>query len=188
MATRASCTPPSSTPPPPLAALGDARELHAAALDLPLASPFPAYRGLPDDLLQERIEAVRRRLGPRLVILGHHYQQDGVIAHADFQGDSYQLSRSAAERDECEAIAFCGVHFMAETADILANRPDKVAARGGRRVTVVLPDLAAGCSMADMAAITYFKASGVLPHRRIYKHYIFVCDPAGAQYRVPLVT
>jgi quinolinate synthase len=93
-------------------------------------------------------------MGRRLVILGHHYQQDGVIAHADFQGDSYQLSRSAAERDECEAIAFCGVHFMAETADILANRPDKVAARGGRRVTVVLPDLAAGCSMADMAAIT----------------------------------
>ena len=116
--------------------------------------PLAAYRGLGDAVLSERIEAVRRRMGPRLVILGHHYQQDGVIAHADFQGDSYQLSRSAAERDECEAIAFCGVHFMAETADILANRPDKVAARGGRRVTVVLPDLAAGCSMADMAAIT----------------------------------
>jgi quinolinate synthase len=118
-----------------------------------LASPFPAYRGLDDSLLSERIEAVRRRLGSRLVILGHHYQQDGVIAHADLQGDSYQLSKSAAERADCEAIVFCGVHFMAETADILANRPDKVAARGGRRVTVVLPDMAAGCSMADMAAI-----------------------------------
>jgi hypothetical protein len=92
-------------------------------------------------------------MGPRLVILGHHYQQDGVIAHADLQGDSYQLSKSAAERQACEAIAFCGVHFMAETADILVNRPEKVAARGGRRVTVVLPDMAAGCSMADMAAI-----------------------------------
>ena len=92
-------------------------------------------------------------MGSRLVILGHHYQQDGVIDHADFQGDSYQLSRSAAERAGCEAIAFCGVHFMAETADILANRPDRVAARGGRRVAVVLPDMAAGCSMADMAAI-----------------------------------
>jgi quinolinate synthase len=92
-------------------------------------------------------------MGPRLVILGHHYQQDGVIAHADLQGDSYQLSRSAAERADCEAIAFCGVHFMAETADILANRPEKLALRGGRRVTVVLPDMAAGCSMADMAAI-----------------------------------
>ena len=91
-------------------------------------------------------------MGPRLVILGHHYQQDGVIAHADLQGDSYQLSKSAAERDGCEAIAFCGVHFMAETADILVNRPEKVAARG-RRVAVVLPDMAAGCSMADMAGI-----------------------------------
>jgi quinolinate synthase len=125
----------------------------APAIDVPLASPFPAYRSLPDELLQERIEAVRRRMGPRLVILGHHYQQDGVIAHADLKGDSYQLSRSAAEREACEAIVFCGVHFMAETADILANRPEQVAARGGRRVTVVLPDMAAGCSMADMAAI-----------------------------------
>ena len=119
----------------------------------PLPGPFTDYRPLSDAELAARIEGVRQRMGRRLVILGHHYQQDGVIAHADFQGDSYQLSRSAAERDECEAIAFCGVHFMAETADILANRPDKVAARGGRRVAVVLPDLAAGCSMADMAAI-----------------------------------
>jgi len=118
-----------------------------------LAAPFPAYRGLDDALLSERIEAVRRRMGSRLVILGHHYQQDGVIAHADLQGDSYQLSKNAAERADCEAIVFCGVHFMAETADILANRPEKVAARDGRRVTVVLPDMAAGCSMADMAAI-----------------------------------
>ena len=119
----------------------------------PLPGPFTDYRPLSDAELAARIEGVRQRMGRRLVILGHHYQQDGVITHADFQGDSYQLSRSAAERDECEAIAFCGVHFMAETADILANRPDKVAARGGRRVSVVLPDLAAGCSMADMAAI-----------------------------------
>lgn len=118
-----------------------------------LAGPLSAYRGLADSLLAERIEAVRRRMGDRLVILGHHYQQDGVIAHADLQGDSYQLSKSAAERETCEAIAFCGVHFMAETADILVNRPEQVAARGGRRVTVVLPDMAAGCSMADMAAI-----------------------------------
>ena len=126
--------------------------MPSAVADLPLASPFPAYRGLDDAVLSERIEAVRQRMGPRLVILGHHYQQDGVIAHADLQGDSYQLSKSAAERDGCEAIAFCGVHFMAETADILVNRPEKVAARG-RRVAVVLPDMAAGCSMADMAGI-----------------------------------
>jgi quinolinate synthase len=127
--------------------------MSIAAPDLPLASPFAAYRGLDDALLAGRIEAVRRRMGPRLVILGHHYQQDGVIAHADFQGDSLQLSQAAAGRSDCEAIAFCGVHFMAETADIVANTPAKVAARGGRRVTVVLPDMAAGCSMADMAAI-----------------------------------
>jgi len=120
----------------------------------PAPGSFADYRPLPDAELAARIEGVRQRMGRRLVILGHHYQQDGVITHADFQGDSYQLSRSASERDDCEAIAFCGVHFMAETADILANRPEKVAARGGRRVTVVLPDLAAGCSMADMAAIT----------------------------------
>ena len=127
--------------------------MSSTAAAPPLPGPFTDYRPLSDAELAARIEGVRQRMGRRLVILGHHYQQDGVIAHADFQGDSYQLSRSAAERDECEAIAFCGVHFMAETADILANRPDKVAARGGRRVAVVLPDLAAGCSMADMAAI-----------------------------------
>ena len=116
-------------------------------------SPLPVYRELDDRELADRIEAVRQRMGPRLLILGHHYQQDGVIAHADLRGDSYQLSKMAAERADCEAIAFCGVHFMAETADILVNRPEQVASRAGRRVTVVLPDLAAGCSMADMAAI-----------------------------------
>jgi quinolinate synthase len=127
--------------------------MATTAADIQPAGPLAAYRGLEDAILDARIEAVRRRMGPRLVILGHHYQQDGVIAHADLQGDSYQLSKSAAEREGCEAIAFCGVHFMAETADILVNRPEKVAARGGRRVAVVLPDMAAGCSMADMAGI-----------------------------------
>ncbi len=123
------------------------------ATELAPGSPFPAYRELDDRTLADRIEAVRRRLGRRLLILGHHYQQDAVIAHADLRGDSYQLSKLAAERADCEAIVFCGVHFMAETADMLVNRPEQVASRGGRRVTVVLPDLAAGCSMADMAAI-----------------------------------
>lgn len=110
------------------------------------------YRALEDDALNERIAAARRQLGERLLILGHHYQQDPVIAHADLRGDSLQLSQLAAERD-CDYIVFCGVHFMAETADIVANRPDRLAARSGRRVEVILPDLAAGCSMADMAAI-----------------------------------
>jgi quinolinate synthase len=107
---------------------------------------------LDNETLNERIRKAKQQLGSRLLILGHHYQQDEVIEHADLRGDSLQLSQMAAERD-CDYIVFCGVHFMAETADIVANRPEKLEARGNKRVTVVLPDLAAGCSMADMAAI-----------------------------------
>jgi quinolinate synthase len=110
------------------------------------------FRGLDDGALDERIRAAKETLGQRLLILGHHYQQDQVIAHADLRGDSLQLSQLAAERD-CDFIVFCGVHFMAETADIVANRPKRLEQRNGRRVEVILPDLAAGCSMADMAAI-----------------------------------
>jgi len=117
------------------------------------AGPLESYRKLDDATLASRIDEVRKRLGSRVLILGHHYQQDAVIAHADLRGDSYQLSKSAAERTDCEAIVFCGVHFMAETADILVNRPEQMAGRNGSRVNVVLPDTAAGCSMADMAAI-----------------------------------
>jgi quinolinate synthase len=102
---------------------------------------------------------VRESLGSKLLILGHHYQQDEVIAHSDLRGDSYQLSQMAASSSDCRYIAFCGVHFMAETADILANRPEKLAERGGEQVTVVLPDMAAGCSMADMAAIEQVEAA-----------------------------
>ncbi|HEV2972718.1 MAG TPA: quinolinate synthase NadA [Pirellulales bacterium] len=111
------------------------------------------YKSLSNEELQDRISAIRAQMGPRLLILGHHYQQDEVIALSDLQGDSYQLSQMAAASTECRAIAFCGVHFMAETADVLVNRPERLAERGGLRVTVVLPDLAAGCSMADMAGI-----------------------------------
>jgi len=123
-----------------------------------LQAPSPTfelkpYKSLSNDELTARIQAVRRDLGPRLLILGHHYQQDEVIALADFRGDSYALSQNAADSRECRHIVFCGVHFMAETADILANRPQKLAERDGRRIPVVLPDLAAGCSMADMAGI-----------------------------------
>jgi quinolinate synthase len=117
------------------------------------AFEFKPYRGLSNEELARRINAVRAELSSRLLILGHHYQQDEVIALSDLQGDSYQLSRMAADSRDCRFIAFCGVHFMAETADIVANRPDKLAERGAERVTVVLPDMAAGCSMADMAAI-----------------------------------
>jgi quinolinate synthase len=111
------------------------------------------YKSLSNVELMARIQALRQKFGPELLILGHHYQQDEVIALADLRGDSYGLSQNAAESSTCRYIVFCGVHFMAETADILANRPEKLAERGGERVPVVLPDLAAGCSMADMAAI-----------------------------------
>ena len=91
-------------------------------------------------------------MGSELLILGHHYQQDEVIEHSDLRGDSYQLSQMAAENTDCKHIVFCGVHFMAETADILANRQEVLDQRG-YRVSVTLPDMAAGCSMADMAGI-----------------------------------
>jgi quinolinate synthase len=105
--------------------------------------PLPEkYLRLSDDEMDERIAAARRTLGTRVVILGHHYQRDEVIKFADFTGDSLKLARAAATRHEAEFIVFCGVHFMAESADILRARHQKV----------LLPDLAAGCSMADMAA------------------------------------
>src|SRR5258707_7316734 len=128
-------------------------------MSLPVAAPgvaplsFEPFRGLEAAELEGRIRAVKASMGKELLILGHHYQQDEVIALSDLRGDSYQLSKMAADSHDCRHIAFCGVHFMAETADILANRPEKLAERAGERVTVVLPDLAAGCSMADMAMI-----------------------------------
>ena len=120
---------------------------------------FAPYKSLENAELVRRISAVKAELGPKLLILGHHYQQDEVIALADMRGDSYALSQMAAESKDCRYIAFCGVHFMAETADILANRPEALAARDGERVQVVLPDMAAGCSMADMAAIDQVEAA-----------------------------
>ena len=102
----------------------------------------PKYLRLSDDEMDERIAAAKRTLGSRVVILGHHYQRDEVIKFADFTGDSLKLARAAATKHEAEFIVFCGVHFMAESADILRAPHQKV----------VLPDLAAGCSMADMAA------------------------------------
>ena len=110
---------------------------------LKIATGIEDYMGLPDAELSDRIERARRILGERLVILGHHYQRDDVIAHADLTGDSYQLSVMAAERKTADYIVFCGVHFMAESADILAQPHQRV----------ILPDLGAGCSMADMATV-----------------------------------
>jgi len=105
--------------------------------------PLPeAYLRLSDDEMDARIQQAKRTLGERLVILGHHYQRDEVIKFADFIGDSLKLAKAAATRHTAEYVVFCGVHFMAESADILRGPNQKV----------VLPDLAAGCSMADMAA------------------------------------
>ena len=105
--------------------------------------PLPeTYLRLSDDEMDARIAAAKHTLGERLVILGHHYQRDEVIRFADFTGDSLKLARAAASKGKAEFIVFCGVHFMAESADILCAPHQKV----------VLPDLAAGCSMADMAA------------------------------------
>lgn len=119
---------------------------------------FSLYESMEGEELTSRIQRVRTEMGRRLLILGHHYQQDSVVELADLRGDSYQLAALASQHEGCEAIAFCGVHFMAETADILANRPERLAGRGGKRVTVVLPDLAAGCSLADMAEIGQVEA------------------------------
>jgi len=96
-----------------------------------------------DPGLVERARVARAALGSRLFVLGHHYQRDEVIEFADVTGDSFKLAREAAARPDAEFIMFCGVHFMAESADILTTRSQQV----------ILPDLAAGCSMADMAAI-----------------------------------
>ncbi|MDF2667150.1 MAG: quinolinate synthase [Microbacterium sp.] len=102
-----------------------------------------AYRDATDDELDARIRAAKETLGDRVVVLGHFYQREEVVRHADYVGDSFQLANAAKERPEAEAIVFCGVHFMAETADLL-SRPEQA---------VILPNLAAGCSMADMADI-----------------------------------
>ena len=101
-----------------------------------------SFTRLTDDQTDSRIREVREKLGRRLVILGHHYQRDEVIKFADFRGDSFKLSEWAASRKDAEFIVFCGVHFMAESADILSAGYQKV----------ILPDISAGCSMADMAA------------------------------------
>lgn len=119
-----------------------------------IADPIPAlaprqgvlpleYRRATPAELDLRIRAARHSLGERVVLLGHFYQRDEIVQYADFVGDSFQLAQAARTRPNAEAIVFCGVHFMAETADILA-RPEQA---------VILPNLAAGCSMADMADI-----------------------------------
>lgn len=125
--------------PLPLLVLGQGRELATErGVECPGDLPAPSDPGL-----VERARAARAALGNRLFVLGHHYQRDEVIEFADVTGDSFKLAKEAAARPDAEYVVFCGVHFMAESADILTSDAQ----------TVVLPDLAAGCSMADMAAL-----------------------------------
>jgi quinolinate synthase len=112
-------------------------------------APLPLeYQGLSPEVMHERIVAARETLGKRVVILGHHYQRDETIRYADYRGDSYKLAKEGAALADAEFIIFCGVHFMAESADILAQPNQKV----------LLPNLSAGCSMADMANIFQVRA------------------------------
>lgn len=130
----ASCTPEEGT--------GAYDRLFAYGVDSPRQERIPReYFKMPAEERDARIWELRNQLGDRLTILGHHYQRDEVVQFADFQGDSYKLSQQAATRTEAEYTLFCGVHFMAESADILGKPEQKV----------ILPNMEAGCSMADMA-------------------------------------
>ena len=105
--------------------------------------PFADFVALDAETIRSRTWAAKRALGRRTVILGHHYQRESIIEFADFRGDSFKLSQLAAAQADARHIVFCGVHFMAESADVLAQ-PHQ---------TVILPDVKAGCSMADMASL-----------------------------------
>jgi quinolinate synthase len=122
-------------------------DLTAVAPEAGSACSLENYLALPDHTMDGRIAEARARLGTTTLILGHHYQRDEVIRFADATGDSYKLSRIAAETD-AKYIVFCGVHFMAESADVLGHAGQQV----------ILPDLNAGCSMADMAEISQVEA------------------------------
>lgn len=121
--------------------------LEEEAVALSESCSLENYLAMPDHTMDERIAAARRKLGKTTVLLGHHYQRDEVIRFADFTGDSYKLSKIAAGT-EAEYLVFCGVHFMAESAYVLGREEQKV----------ILPDLNAGCSMADMAEIGQVEA------------------------------
>jgi len=122
-------------------------DVTAVSPETGIACTLEDYLALPDHSMDERIAAARERLGASTILLGHHYQRDEVIRFADFTGDSYKLSKAAAETD-ARYIVFCGVHFMAESADVLGHDDQQV----------ILPDLNAGCSMADMAEISQVEA------------------------------
>src|SRR2546429_1422431 len=121
--------------------------IRAPEIEAGVGCDFDSYLLVPDNALDDRIAAAKARLGQDVVIMGHHYQRDEVVKFADFRGDSLRLSFQASQA-EGRYIVFCGVHFMAESADILRREHQ----------TVILPDLNAGCSMADMADIGQVEA------------------------------
>ncbi|WP_263357142.1 quinolinate synthase NadA [Acidicapsa ligni] len=128
-------------------------EVPAIELGTQESCSLENYLALPDHTMDDRIAAAREKLGSQVLLLGHHYQRDEVIRFADFTGDSYKLSKVAAET-EAKYLIFCGVHFMAESADLLGRQD----ADGNTIQQVILPDLNAGCSMADMAEISQVEA------------------------------
>jgi quinolinate synthase len=135
--------------------------IRAPEIEAGVGCDFDSYLLVPDNALDDRIAAAKARLGRDVVILGHHYQRDEVVKFADFRGDSLKLSFQASQA-EGRYIVFCGVHFMAESADILRREHQ----------TVILPDLNAGCSMADMADIgqvetCWSELSSLLDSRRV---------------------
>ena len=135
--------------------------IRAPEIEAGVGCDFDSYLLVPDNALDDRIDAAKARLGRDVVILGHHYQRDEVVKFADFRGDSLKLSFQASQA-EARYIVFCGVHFMAESADILRRQHQ----------VVVLPDLNAGCSMADMADIGQVEAcwselSSLLDSRKV---------------------
>ncbi len=140
---------------------GQPATIRAPEIEAGVGCDFDSYLLVPDNALDDRIDAAKARLGRDVVILGHHYQRDEVVKFADFRGDSLKLSFQASQA-EARYIVFCGVHFMAESADILRLEHQ----------VVVLPDLNAGCSMADMADIGQVEAcwselSSLLDSRKI---------------------
>ena len=129
-------------------------EVPEVVLDSQESCSLENYLALPDHTMDNRIAAARAKLGSQVLLLGHHYQRDEVIRFADFTGDSYKLSKAASQTD-AKYIVFCGVHFMAESADLLGRQD----ANGNTIQQVILPDLNAGCSMADMAEISQVEAA-----------------------------
>ncbi len=134
------------------------RQAHAQHARATRSDNIPLlYAEMAGEELDRRIAAARQKLGERLVILGHHYQRDEIIRYADFRGDSFKLAQLAAARPQADYIVFCGVHFMAESADILS----------GPQQQVILPNPAAGCSMADMANIAEVEECWQLLHETL---------------------